>query len=318
MKTKFLITGGAGFIGSHLTGKLLEKDEKVAVIDNLDSYYPRKVKERNIAEFATRKNFLFYKEDIKNYKQIKKIFDQVKPQIVIHLAAKVGVRESQKHPKEFIDNNITGTLNLLEASKGVNKFIFASSSSVYGNCQRLPFEENFDSNSQKSIYGLTKKAAEVLCQQYHNRFKIPTINLRFFSVYGPRGRSDMAPYKFVDAIMNRSNLTVIGDGSCLRDFTYIDDIINGIISSINLHRPFEIINLGTGISTSVNKLIEIIEKLTKLKTKIVYKKSRSEDLTKVQADIKKAQSLLDYYPKNGLMAGMSKFINWYKNKDDEY
>lgn len=304
-----MITGDAGFIGSHLTHKLLSLGYRVAGVDNFNDYYNPKIKIKNIAEFKKNPRFKQYQLDILDEK-LKQIFVKTKPEIIIHLAARAGVRPSLKNPKLYYQVNMIGTKKLLELAKKhhVKQFIFASSSSVYGNQEKIPFSESDKLKKPVSPYAETKLKGEALCQKYN----FPTTVLRFFTVYGPNGRPDMAPYLFTQAILEGKTITRYGDGSTKRDYTYIDDIINGVVAAINHPRPFEIINLGNNYPVSLNNFIRLLEKIIGKKAIIQEKPRHPADVPQTFADIKKAKKLLNWQPETNLKTGLTKFVNWFK------
>lgn len=314
MIIKILITGGAGFIGSHLTKKLLNNNYYVIGIDNFDPYYNPIFKKQNISPFSVNRYYKFYQEDIKNKDKIQQIFEKEKPQILIHLAAKVGVRDSFKNIKEYKEVNIGGTKNILDACAKyhVSQFIFASSSSVYGANKKLPFAEDQKVESQISPYGKTKREGEKLCEMYHKKYGLNITCLRLFTVYGPNGRPDMAPYKLVEAIYSNKTFSKYGIGDSVRDFTYIDDVINGILLALKKRFAFEVFNIGNGKATTLNRLITITEKLTDKKIEINTKPYNKGDVPKVCADIAKARMTLGFTPKVNLNKGMKLFIRWFK------
>ena len=312
---KILITGGAGFIGSNLSKELLkDNDYYITAVDNLDRYYPELFKMSNINQFLINNNFKFYRENILNFDKLKAIFERESPDIVIHLAAKVGIRESFKNPKEFEETNIRGTNNvlLLSSKLKVNKFIFASSSSVYGADKPIPFSEEQKITFQISPYASSKMSGELLCRKFHNLSRINIIILRLFSVYGPLGRPDMVPYRLVESIYKSKKFNKFGNGDSERDYTSIEDLIKGFISVIEKNFGFEIINLGTGTSTSLNDLIRTTEELIGKKAIINSLPAQKGDIQKVKADITKAKKILDFNPQYNLINGMKSFINWYR------
>ena len=314
---KIIITGGAGFIGSSVCRKLLSDKKYVICIDNFDPNYSPDLKKRNVSPFIGKSNFKLYQEDIRNIVGLNKIFIKENPDKIIHLAAKVGVRNSLLQPKEYEEVNVGGTLNLLELAKTfeIKQFIFGSSSSVYGNNNKVPFSEEDSANFQISPYGVTKKAGELLCRTYSHLFKIPITCLRFFTVYGPCGRPDMAPYLFTDSIYKKIPIKQYGDGLSKRDYTYIDDIVAGIISSLSKPYIYEIINLGGGETISLNKFISIIEKLVGNKAKITFLFKQPGDVNITFANIKKARKMLGFKPKYNIKEGMKKYIEWYLEHD---
>ena len=304
-----LVTGNAGFIGSHLTQKLLTLGNKVVGVDNFNDYYDPKRKEKNIAEFKSNPNFVQERTDILDKEKLELIFSQTRPEIVIHLAARAGVRPSILNPELYYQVNVQGTKNLLELAKKykVRQFILASSSSVYGNQAKTPFSEADKLGKPVSPYAETKLKAEMLCRQYD----FPITILRFFTVYGPKGRPDMAPYLFTKRILEGQIITRFGDGSSSRDYTYIDDIVNGIIAAINRPLAYEIINLGNNQPVKLNDFIKIVEKITNRKAKIREKPRHPADVRQTYAEITKAKKLLNWQSKTDLETGLRRFIKWY-------
>ena len=251
---KILVTGCAGFIGSHVTDRLLKEGFDIVGVDNFNDYYDPKVKERNLQEAARSRHFNLYREDILNFEAIENIFKKEKPQKVIHLAARAGVRASIDNPLLYAKVNVSGTVDLLKLSVdfGIKQFIFGSSSSVYGNSKRLPFSENDQCDQIISPYGASKRAAEFWVESFHKTYGLKSTVLRFFTVYGPRGRPDMAPALFTKAILKEEIIKQFGDGTSSRDYTYIDDIIDGIMKSLNKNLDFKIINLGNNNPVSLS------------------------------------------------------------------
>ena len=313
---KVLVTGFAGFIGSHLTERLLSEGHIVVGVDEFNDYYDPKIKERNISLLQNNKNFFFNKGDIRDKNLIDDIFRQHKPDIVVHLAARAGVRPSLQQPILYEEVNVLGTLNLLEIAKNNNctKFVFGSSSSVYGECKNIPFKETELDIQPISPYGVSKLTGEKYCQAYNHLYKIPIICLRFFTVYGPRQRPDLAIYKFTKSIEERKSVPVFGDGMYKRDFTYITEIVDGIISSINYNKTsFEIFNLGESHTTSVIDLVRLLESVTGKKAVIDWQPAQAGDVPLTFADVSKAEKLLGYKPKTKLEDGIKKFVEWYKS-----
>lgn len=310
---KILITGGAGFIGSHLADKLLVKNFQVISVDSFDNYYLKKFKLANIQTTKKNNNYSFYHCDIRS-SMFKKILKKYSPfYCVIHLAARAGVRPSLIHPALYERNNIGGTYELLQSisSCKIRQLIFASSSSVYGN-GNIPFSESEPVLRPVSVYGATKLAGEQICDIYHRMYNIPTTILRFFSVYGPRGRPDMAPYLFVKALYNQQTIKQFGDGSSMRDWTYIDDIIDGIVRAIKNSGKFQIINLGGNKPVKLATLLDTIEDITGKKFNKINLPKRLDEPAITFADIRKAKKLLHWEPRIKFTEGMSAFINWYK------
>jgi len=311
-----LVTGGAGFIGSNLCESLLDQGYSIICFDNFDSFYDPNIKIKNVEEI--KKKFLHRFEiipgDIRNLEQIKETFKRNNISLVIHLAAMAGVRPSIKNPLIYHDVNIRGTLVLLEACKefGIKDFIFASSSSVYGENQRVPFTEDDLNIYPISPYGVTKRAGELICYNYHHLYGINIACLRIFTAYGPRQRPEMAIHKFTRMIDNGEKIPIFGDGSSRRDYTYIDDLVNGVIKVIELHKGFEIYNLGESRTISLMELVGLIEDSLGKKATIESYESQPGDASITYADISKAKRILGYDPKISIEEGIKRFIHWYK------
>lgn len=308
-----LITGGAGFIGSTLADKLLEKNNKIVVIDNFNDYYSPKLKEKNIKHNLDNKNYKLYRGDICDKNLLSKIFEENKIDVVVHIAASAGVRPSIENPLSYVKNNIEGTVNILEVMKrkNVKKIVFASSSSIYGNCKEEIFSEDLKVSEPISPYAASKSACEQFLYTYSKLFDIQVVALRFFTVFGPRQRPDLAIRKFIDLIKENKPIPVYGDGTTIRDYTYVDDIVDGIIGAINYNdTPYEIINLGGGAPVSLNEMISTIEKVLNKKATIEHLPMQLGDVNKTAADITKAKKLLNYNPKTSFKEGIIKFIEW--------
>lgn len=308
-----LITGGAGFIGSTLADKLLEKNNKIVVIDNFNDYYSPKLKEKNIKHNLDNKNYKLYRGDICDKNLLSKIFEENKIDVVVHIAASAGVRPSIENPLSYVKNNIEGTVNILEVMKrkNVQRIVFASSSSIYGNCKEEIFSEDLKVSEPISPYAASKSACEQFLYTYSKLFDIQVVALRFFTVFGPRQRPDLAIRKFIDLIKENKPIPVYGDGTTIRDYTYVDDIVDGIIGAINYNdTPYEIINLGGGAPVSLNEMISTIEKVLNKKAKIEHLPMQLGDVNKTAADITKAKKLLNYNPKTSFKEGIIKFIEW--------
>jgi len=314
---KVLVTGFAGFVGSHLTEKLLSEGNTVIGIDEFNSYYDVKIKERNISSFKNNKNFIGNRFDIRDKNKIDTLFKEHKPEVVVHLAARAGVRPSLKEPILYEEVNVLGTLNLLEAAKNnsCTKFVFGSSSSVYGECKNIPFKETELDLKPISPYGVTKLSGEKFCYAYNHLYNLPTICLRFFTVYGPRQRPDLAIYKFTELIEQGKPIPVFGDGLFKRDFTYVIEIVDGITASIKYDETsFEIFNLGESHTTSVLDLIKLIENATGKKAIIEWQPAQAGDVPITYADVSKAEKLLNYNPKTKPEEGIKKFVEWFKKE----
>ncbi|CRF35675.1 Uncharacterized protein MJ1055 [Brachyspira suanatina] len=313
----YLITGVAGFIGSNLLDELLKnKDNIIIGIDNLNEFYAPIIKRKNIQHNLENNNFKFYNIDLLDTNQLNKIFENHKIDSIVHLAGYGGVRPSIEKPKLYIDNNIVATLNILECMKkyNVKKLVYASSSSVYGNSKENIFKETLNVSKPISPYAMTKKACEELCYTYHKLYNINIIALRFFTVYGKRQRPDLAISKFTKLILEDKPIPVFGDGNTIRDYTYIDDIISGIISAIEYNKTsYEIVNLGGGNPVSLNRMIETIENVLNRKATIERMSMQKGDVDKTAADINKAKKLLNYNPSTSFEEGIKKFTKWFKN-----
>lgn len=309
-----LVTGHAGFIGSHLTEKLLPSSFKIIGVDDFNDFYDPERKKENVKEFLKHKNFKQYQVNILDQKKLNQIFDDNKIDLIIHLAARAGVRPSLANPKLYCRVNVKGTNNLLDLANKykIKQFIFASSSSVYGNQEKIPFSETDKLEKAVSPYAASKQEAEKLCRKLASRSGMKMTILRFFTVYGPKGRPDMAPYLFTKNILTGKTITRYGDGSSSRDYTYIDDIVDGLIKAINRPLAYEIINLGNNQPVSLNDFINLIERLTGKTTKIIQKPRHPADVEKTYAGIAKAKKLLGWQPKTDLETGMKQFIDWYK------
>lgn len=339
----YLVTGGSGFIGSHLIEQLLKNGHSVINIDNFDDFYDYKIKIRNTLgsigdnsdfEFSDREsdltklssitessNYILYTEDIRNKNALKTVFENHSVDLVVHLAALAGVRPSIERPLEYEEVNIKGTMNLWELCREFNikKFINASSSSVYGNNEKIPFTETDNVDRPISPYAATKRCVEVLGHVYHNLYNIDSIHLRFFTVYGPRQRPDLAIYKFTKLITEEKEIPFYGDGSTSRDYTYIDDIIDGILKSINYIESnsnlYEIINLGESEVISLNEMLSSLEITLK---KSAIKKNlpmQPGDVLKTNADITKAKTLIGYKPATNFQNGIKNFVEWFLRND---
>ncbi|MFS0661268.1 GDP-mannose 4,6-dehydratase [Niallia alba] len=322
-KLKILVTGGAGFIGSHLCDALLENGNEVVNLDNFDSFYSRSIKERNVKSSLKNPSYNLEEGDIRDIAFLKEIFKKYQFDLVIHLAALAGVRPSIQNPILYEEVNVKGTMNIMEMCKEfkVSKLICASSSSVYGNNKVIPFSEEHKVDYSISPYAATKKSCEVMGHVYHSLYNIDMIMLRFFTVYGPRQRPDLAIHKFTNLISKGEEIPYFGDGSTQRDYTYIDDIIDGVLKSmyyvINNQEVYEILNLGESETISLKKMVETIENA--LNSKAIIKKLSPQpgDVEKTYADISKARNLIGYNPITPFKTGIENFVNWYKNEKNE-
>jgi UDP-glucuronate 4-epimerase len=319
MAKRILITGAAGFIGSQLADVLLETGNNVMGIDNYDPFYERSIKETNISHALKNKLYQFREGDIRDAAFINECFSGFKPEVILHLAAKAGVRPSLVNPEAFCDVNVMGTLIVLEAMKKnrIGKLIFASSSSVYGNSKKVPFSEEDNVNNPISPYAASKKAGELLCHAYHHLYSMDIFCLRFFTVYGPRQRPDLAIHKFTKALLKNETISFYGDGTTSRDYTHINDIIFGIIKAVEKVKGFDIFNLGESNTITLARLIGLLERFTGRKAQVNYLPLQKGDVLQTYADIGKAKEVLDYNPVMDIERGLKDYINWYKNFGDK-
>ena len=318
--SKILVTGVAGFIGSHIAEQLLISGSTVIGVDNLNDYYPVEYKKDNLKLLEQHAEFEFHKLDLSDFNSLEQVFKagnfkEGKIDYVAHLAARAGVRPSIKDPFIYEQTNVKGTLNLLSlsVSNEVKNFVLSSSSSVYGNSKEVPFKED-DSATDLPIspYAATKKASEVLAYTFHHLYDLNVNVIRPFTVYGPRGRPDMAPWLFLSAAIKGDQIKKFGEGNTRRDYTYIDDFVKGFISAINTPLGYEIFNLGNSKTVSLNEAIETIEKVAGKKLDILQIEKQPGDVDLTYADISKAKKLLDYSPEISFEEGMTKFAQWFK------
>lgn len=320
MNKTYLVTGGAGFIGSSLADFLLKKDYKVVVIDNFCDFYDPSIKRNNVKDNLDNPNYKLYEIDLRCKSDVEKVFRENKIDVVIHLAAMAGVRPSIENPILYQEVNCIGTQNLLEVMKeyGVKNLVMASSCSVYGNNKKVPFKETDIVDYAISPYAATKKSNEVMTHVYHKLFNMNVIMLRFFTVYGPRQRPDLAINKFTRLMLNDEEVTMFGDGTTSRDYTYIDDIVSGIYSSINYvlnnNDVYEIVNLGNSSPISLKEMINTIAEVLDKEPKIKEMPMQQGDVNITYADISKAKEMLNYDPKTPFKEGIEKFVKWYKEK----
>ncbi len=311
-----LVTGGAGFIGSHLCERLLSRGDSVVCLDNFDPYYSPEVKRRNIQASLKDNHFHLAECDIRDKGKLAALFSSRNFDVVVHLAARAGVRPSIKDPHIYQDVNIGGTINLLEMCRehGIKRFIFGSSSSVYGDNSKVPFGENDILMKPISPYAASKQACELFCYTYHHLYDIRITCLRFFTVYGPRQRPDMAIHKFTKMIDGGKQIEIYGDGSSRRDYTYIDDIIDGVETAVDKNLAFEIINLGESETTELSRLVALIEENIGKKAKVKKLPMQPGDVSITYADVSKAKKLLGYKPEVKVEAGIPSFVKWYKGQ----
>jgi len=308
-----LVTGGAGFIGSHLIERLLTEGHEVTCLDNFSDFYDPVVKRKNIRPFLKNKKFTLLEADIMDKETLQKLFQEVRFDKIIHLAAQPGVRLSWQKPDLYMDINVRGTLNILELIKefSIKSLIFGSSSSVYGATEVIPFSEDGELKPI-SPYGVSKRTGELLCAAYHHLYKIPTVILRFFSVYGPRQRPDMAIHKFIRLIDEGKRICLYGSGQSKRDYTCVEDIIDGVVSALDRDFDFETFNLGNSEPISLGHLISIIESCLGKKAVIEHLPEQPGDPFVTYASIEKSGRLLNYRPKVKINEGIERFMEWYK------
>jgi UDP-glucuronate 4-epimerase len=313
LSSHVLITGGAGFIGSHLTRRLLGRGDRVTVLDDFNDYYDPARKRANVAPFLGRDDYRLVEGDIRDAPQVEALFAQGKFDAVVHLAARAGVRPSLREPILYEDVNCIGTLRLLEAARrhGPDLFVFGSSSSVYGINEKLPFAEDDLVNQPISPYATTKRSGELLCYNYHHLYGMRTACLRFFTVYGPRQRPEMAIHKFTDLLARGATVPMYGDGESRRDYTYVDDIVDGIEATLALAPGFEILNLGGAETTSLKDLVHWLAEELAVSPRIEYLPAQPGDVPITYADVSKAARLLGYSPKVPIREGLRRFVAWY-------
>ena len=314
-----LVTGAAGFIGYHLIGRALSKNKKVIGIDNINSYYDISLKKDRINNLKKNKKFSFYKVDLSNYKKLNNIIKKNKIKIIVHLAAQAGVRYSIKNPRTYFKSNLEGFFNVLEVSRHnkIKHLIYASTSSVYGDSKKFPLNENDRTDQPLSFYAATKKSNEVMAHSYSYIYKLPCTGVRFFTVYGPFGRPDMALFKFTKNIINNHPIELFNNGNHLRDFTYVDDIVDGISSLINKQSkktiPYEIFNIGNGTPKKLLDYLKYIEKNLNKISKTKKLPLQVGDIVKTHSSINKLKKYTGYKPKTNIKNGISRFIEWYKD-----
>jgi UDP-glucuronate 4-epimerase len=322
MPSHILITGGAGFIGSHLSRRLLARGDRVTVLDDFNDYYDPARKRENVASLlgpngpATPDNYRLVEGDIRDEPLVDGLFAGGRFDAVIHLAARAGVRPSLEQPILYEDVNCIGTLRLLEAARrhGPDLFLFGSSSSVYGINEKVPFAESDEVNQPISPYATTKRTGELLCYNYHHLYGFRTACLRFFTVYGPAQRPEMAIHKFTDLIWRGKPVPMFGDGGSRRDYTYVDDIVDGLLATLELAPGFEILNLGGADTTSLADLVRILGEELAVEPRIEYLPAQPGDVPITFADVSKAARLLGYSPKVPIRDGLRRFVSWYRER----
>lgn len=332
MNQKILITGAAGFIGFHLSKHLLNYSYQVIGIDNLNDYYDLKLKEDRLAILGQNNNFIFHKVDLKDKQEVDKIFETYKPEYVINLAAQAGVRYSIKNPYAYVDSNLVGFMNILEACRNypVKHLLYASSSSVYGGNKVAPFSTNHNVDHPVSLYAATKKSNELMAHTYSHLYGIPTTGLRFFTVYGPWGRPDMAYFSFTKNIIEGNPIKVFNHGYMERDFTYIDDIVEGIYKLLDVipepnpdwdetkddistsFAPYKIYNIGNNQTVQLMKFINVLEEKIGKKAEKIYMDMQPGDVLRTYADVSDLERDIDFKPSTSIEDGLEKFVAWYR------
>jgi len=315
--TRVLVTGGAGFIGSHLCEALLARGSTVAVVESFDDFYPASIKRANLAEIARRDKVRLYETDIRDAAGLRKAFQEFKPEVVAHLAARAGVRPSIEQPELYHEVNVGGTVNLLSLARefGLRKFVFISSSSVYGATARVPFVEDHVEMRPVSPYAATKLAGEMICYTYSHLYHLPIVCLRIFTVYGPRQRPDLAIHKFAALMEAGKPIPVFGDGGSSRDYTFVDDIVAGILSAVDFETEFDTFNLGNSHPVKLAELIRELESATGKRAVIESLPPQPGDVPTTWADITKARRLLGYDPRIALPEGIRRFVEWYRGRN---
>ncbi|VDN46163.1 Protein CapI [Petrocella atlantisensis] len=332
MDTKILVTGAAGFIGFHMSKRLLEKGHVVIGMDNMNDYYEPQLKEDRLAMLTEYDNFVFYKTDIKDKTEVDCVFREHRPAYVIHLAAQAGVRYSITNPYAYVDSNLIGFMNILEACRNnpVKHLIYASSSSVYGGNKVVPFSTNHNVDHPVSLYAATKKSNELMAHTYSHLYNIPTTGLRFFTVYGPWGRPDMAYFSFTKDMITGTPIKVFNKGEMERDFTYVDDIVEGIHKLLNQipsaktdwnesqddlstsFAPYKLYNIGNNNPVKLMRFIQVLEELLQIEAEKVFMDMQPGDVLRTYADVSDLEKDIDFKPETTIEEGLSQFVKWYK------
>jgi UDP-glucuronate 4-epimerase len=312
---RVLVTGGAGFIGSHLVDRLLDDGAEVRVIDNFDSFYPRAIKESNLALALNNPRCRLAEIDIRDAQSVKRVVDEIRPEAIVHLAARAGVRPSIENPSLYTDVNVLGTVHMLEAAVQMNphpRFIYASSSSVYGDRIDAPFRESDSVDFPVSPYAATKKACELLAHTFHHLHGLPVTGLRFFTAYGPRNRPDLAIAKFTRLIDRGEPVPMFGDGTTRRDYTFIEDIVDGIVRAIDRCTGYHLYNLGNSDPIELGALIDQIASALGKSPAVQRLDEQAGDVRQTYADITKASNELGYLPKTQFREGLARYVAWYR------
>jgi UDP-glucuronate 4-epimerase len=306
---RVLVTGGAGFIGSHLVKALLDRGDEVSIVDNFDPFYPERLKRRGLHP-----DVRLFEGDIRDAAAVERAFSETKPEVVVHLAALAGVRPSLERPADYMDVNVRGTAYVLEAARksGVRRFVLGSSSSVYGVKAVPPFRETARVDSPESPYAASKVASEVLARTFHNLYGIEVAALRFFTVYGPRQRPDLAIHKFSRLMLAKKPIPFFGDGSTRRDYTWVDDIVQGVVAACDVPLSYDTINLGGARTTSLAELVNLLENALGVEAILDRKPAQLGDMPQTSADVTHAREVLGYDPHTPIDEGIRKFAEWIK------
>jgi len=312
-----LITGGAGFIGSHLAERLLREGKRLAIVDSLHEYYPAEMKRANLEEIKAAGEFEFFPADIRDGEELRRVFAAFKPDAVIHLAARPGVRLSFAQPETYTAINVVGTTQVLERSRqsGVQRVVFASSSSVYGHSSRAPFREDAVTSHPLSIYAATKVAGEALAFTYSHAYALPVVCLRLFTVYGPRQRPDLAIRKFAGMIMEGKEVPIYGDGSLERDYTYIDDTVDGIVRALNVTGDFDVYNIGNSHPVRIDEMVDALGRALHKPVCRKFIPTPAGEMILTHADLTKAHQALGYSPKVSFEEGIGRFAEWLRARE---
>lgn len=314
-----LVTGGAGFIGSHLAERLLREGKRLAIVDNLDDYYPAEMKRANLYEIKAAGEFQFFPTDIRDGEDLRRVFATFKPDAVIHLAARPGVRLSFAQPEAYTSINVLGTTEVLEISRqsGVRRLVFASSSSVYGHSSRAPFREDATISHPLSVYAATKVAGEAMAFTYSHAYALPVVCLRLFTVYGPRQRPDLAIRKFAGMIMEGKDVPLYGDGSLERDYTYIDDTVDGIVRALNATGEFDVYNIGNSHPVRIDEMVDTLGRALHKPVRRKFIPTPAGEMILTHADLTKVNQVLGYSPKVSFEEGIGRFAEWLKSREKQ-
>jgi len=312
---RVLVTGGAGFIGSHLVPALLERGDEVSIVDNFDPFYPERLKRRALHPQAR-----LLESDIRDQDAMHRAFGEMKPDVVVHLAALAGVRPSLERPAAYMDVNVRGTASVLEAARkaGTARFVLGSSSSVYGAHAQAPFRETARIDSPESPYAASKVASEVLARTFHNLYGVEVASLRFFTVYGPRQRPDLAIHKFSRRMLAGQPLPFYGDGSTRRDYTWVDDIIAGVLRACDVPLQFDVLNLGGAQTTSLAELVTLLEEALGVRAVLDRQPAQPGDVPLTSADVSHSGEALGYAPRTPIRAGLRQFAQWIRSEGRDW